>query len=43
MNIFLTGKIYFHFGGENYGVGIGEDVDGGGGDGVCLGDDRDND
>lgn len=43
MNIFLTGKIYFHFGGEKDWIGIGEDVDGGGGDGGCHGDDRDND
>lgn len=43
MNIFLTGKIYFHFGGENDGVGIGEDVGVGGDGGGCHGDDRDND
>lgn len=42
MNIFLTGKIYFHFGGEDDGVGIGEDVGVGGDDGGCHGDDRDN-
>lgn len=43
MNIFFTGKICFHFGGENYGVGIGEDGGAGGDDGGCHGDDRDND
>lgn len=39
MNIFLTGKIYFHFGGENDGAGIGEDVGVGGVGGGCRGDD----
>lgn len=43
MNIFLTGKIYFHFGGENDGVGIGEDVGVGGDGGGFNGDYRDND
>ena len=42
MIFFLTGKIYFHFGGENDGVGKGEDVGVGGDDGGCHGDDRDN-
>lgn len=42
-NIFGTDKIYFHFGGENDGIGIGEDVGVGGDDEGCHGDDRDND
>ena len=43
MNIFLTGKIYFHFGGENDWVGIEEDVGVGGDGGGFNGDYRDND
>ena len=42
-NIFETGKIYFHFGGENDGVVIEEDGGAGGDDRGCHGDDRDND
>lgn len=42
MNIFLTGKIYFHFFDEDCGNGICEDVGAGGDDGGRHGDDRDN-
>lgn len=42
-NIFENSKINIHFGGENDGIGIEEDVGVGGDDGGCHGDDRDND
>ena len=41
--LFWNCQNFFHFGGENDGVGIGEDGGAGGDDGGCHGDDRDND